>query len=142
MAAPRFLPLGILNTENIEEYRPGGYHPISIGDVFDHGRFRVLHKLGCGGSSTVWLARDQREGKDQGRIVALKALRADICSESPNEIPEVDIPQQLRASLPLSCSVSHTDTHTHTLSLRVLSLRLSTSSLYSLIRFPSVQELT
>ncbi|KAG6826909.1 hypothetical protein H0H92_013934 [Tricholoma furcatifolium] len=87
-AAPRFIPsLYLDNVENIEEYRPGGYyHPISIGDTFDQGRYRILHKLGFGGSSTVRLVRDQREGKDRGRIAALKANRADISSESPQEL--------------------------------------------------------
>lgn len=44
--------------ENVEEYRPGGYHPIHIGDKWCDGRFEVIHKLGFGRFSTVWLARD------------------------------------------------------------------------------------
>ena len=84
--------------------QPGGYHPISVGDTFDHGRFRVLHKLGFGGSSTV-LASARPEG-DQSRIVTLKAMRADVpSSKVPNEIPELAISQKLRASLPPSESV-------------------------------------
>src|SRR5258708_87233 len=59
MVAPRFIPSRLYNIEEIEDYQPGGYHPISIGDTFDQGRYRILHKLGFGGSSTVWLARDQ-----------------------------------------------------------------------------------
>jgi serine/threonine-protein kinase SRPK3 len=48
--------------EDVERYRLGGFHLIQTGDILG-GKFRVLHKLGCGGSSTVWLARnltDQR----------------------------------------------------------------------------------
>ncbi|KAG5723265.1 Protein kinase dsk1 [Termitomyces sp. T112] len=97
---PRFIPPRLDVIENIEEYYPGGYHPISIGDVFDQGRFRVLHKLGFGGSSTVWLARDQLEGKHRGRIVTLRAMRADVSSS--NEMPELAILQKLRALLPPS----------------------------------------
>jgi serine/threonine-protein kinase SRPK3 len=106
MMAPRFIPSRLDVIEDIEDYQPGGYHPISVGDTFDHGRFRVLHKLGFGGSSTVWLARDQREEGDQSRIVTLKAMRADVpSSKVPSEIPELAISQKLRASLPPSESV-------------------------------------
>ncbi|KAF4619518.1 hypothetical protein D9613_005562 [Agrocybe pediades] len=76
----RFLPSRLDRVEDIEDYQPGGFHPISIGDTFDHGRFRVLHKLGFGGSSTVWLARDHAH--EQGSIVTLKALRSSFSSSS------------------------------------------------------------
>ena len=94
VAAPRFIPSQLDNVENAENYQPGGYHPISIGDVFDQGRYRILHKLGSGDSSTVWLVRDQREGKDRGRIVTPKAMRADIFSQSPSDTPELAIPKK------------------------------------------------
>lgn len=42
----------------MEMYRPGGYHRISIGDQL-HARYRVVYKLGHGGYSTIWLARDE-----------------------------------------------------------------------------------
>lgn len=102
----RFLPSCLDGIEDVEDYQPGGYHPISIGDAFDNGRFRVLHKLGSGGSSVVWLARDQRG--DGGKLVTLKAMRADISSsfKDPSEIPELAISQKLRASLPPSESVA------------------------------------
>ncbi|KAJ5288449.1 Srpk [Penicillium antarcticum] len=45
--------------ERFENYRPGGYHPIQIGDHF-HGRYRVVHELGHGSYSTAWLARDEQ----------------------------------------------------------------------------------
>lgn len=57
--------------EDVERYRPGGFHPIQISDVLG-GKYRVLHKLGCGGFSTVWLARDST---DQ-RLYAVKVLAA------------------------------------------------------------------
>jgi len=107
MVAPRFIPSRLYNIEDIEDYQPGGYHPISIGDTFDQGRYRILHKLGFGGSSTVWLARDQWEEGDQSRIVTLKAMRADVpSSKVPSEIPELAISQKLRAFLPPSESVN------------------------------------
>ena len=104
LVAPRFIPSWLYNIEDIKDYQPGGYHPISIGDTFDQGRYRILHKLGFGGSSTVWLARDQQEGKDCGRIATLKAMRADMSSQSPGEISELAISQKLIQSLPPSHS--------------------------------------
>lgn len=44
--------------EDLEDYRPGGYHPINIGDEFSNGRYMIVRKLGWGHFSTVWLARD------------------------------------------------------------------------------------
>lgn len=46
--------------EEIAKYCPGGYHPVSVGDTFKGGRYRVAHKLGWGNFSTVWLVRDQQ----------------------------------------------------------------------------------
>ena len=39
-------------------YRPGGYHPIHLGDRLKDGRYEIVHKLGFGGFATVWLAKD------------------------------------------------------------------------------------
>lgn len=44
--------------ENVHRYRPGGVHPVHIGDLLNGIRYRVVHKLGHGASLTVWLARD------------------------------------------------------------------------------------
>ena len=69
-------------TERIRLYRPGGYHPVELGDKF-YNRYVVEHKLGYGGYSTVWLARDlQHEHK---RLVALKIMvsaESDACLET------------------------------------------------------------
>ncbi|CAI6079015.1 unnamed protein product [Clonostachys chloroleuca] len=45
--------------EGTDNYRPGGFHPVHLGDVLD-GRYHIFRKLGSGGQSTVWLARDSR----------------------------------------------------------------------------------
>ena len=70
-------------TEWISLYRPGGYHPVELGDKFNN-RYVVEHKLGHGGYSTVWLARDlQHEHK---RLVALKIMMSDdeFTTHGPN----------------------------------------------------------
>lgn len=49
-----------VDAEPLHRYRAGGYHPIRLGDLLNDGRYKVLHKLGWGGYSTVWAARDLR----------------------------------------------------------------------------------
>ncbi|KAK5246696.1 hypothetical protein LTR83_001100 [Exophiala xenobiotica] len=51
------------NQEDMLKYRPGGYHPVRLGGVFKDGRYKIHHKLGWGGFSTVWLARDNESDK-------------------------------------------------------------------------------
>lgn len=45
--------------EYVEDYRPGSYHPVLLGDVFNH-QYKVIRKLGYGSRSTVWLAHDMK----------------------------------------------------------------------------------
>ena len=44
--------------ESLEKYGPGGYHPVHLGDTFSAGRYEVIHKMGYGSYSTVWLCKD------------------------------------------------------------------------------------
>jgi hypothetical protein len=94
----RFIPSQLYIAEDAEEYRPGGYHPIAIGDLFARGRYRIIHKLGIGASSTVWLARDRK--KDSGGLVTLKAMRADVSFKPLNEIPELVVSKSLHVAFP------------------------------------------
>lgn len=75
--ARSYVRLALDNVENIEEYRPGGYHPVHLGDHLD-GRYKVLHKLGSGGFSTTWLVRDT---VDPG-YYALKIIKSDETTSS------------------------------------------------------------
>ncbi|KAK2858519.1 hypothetical protein FQN49_004652 [Arthroderma sp. PD_2] len=69
---PRFEYNWVDGAESLEKYRPGGYHPVMIGDIL-HDRYHVVDKLGFGGYSTIWLARDTQ----LERYVALKVGIAD-----------------------------------------------------------------
>jgi serine/threonine-protein kinase SRPK3 len=72
--SPRFLVPNVGDREeDIEKYASGGLHPVHIGDTYDNGRYRIVHKLGAGGFSTVWLARDEIDKK----WVALKIIVAE-----------------------------------------------------------------
>jgi serine/threonine protein kinase len=73
--------------ERLDYYRPGGYHPILIDDRFQN-RYRIVHKLGYGSYSTIWLARD----KQMAKYVAIKVGTADYGSK------EVELLSRLSAS--------------------------------------------
>ncbi|KAL8687310.1 MAG: hypothetical protein Q9218_006477 [Villophora microphyllina] len=83
--------------ENFNCYHPGGFHPVHLDDEFCNGRYRVVHKLGYGSYSVVWLARDQ----NTNQYVALKILRA-AASPSSNESRILHILEQHRSQLPES----------------------------------------
>lgn len=76
----------IEEVERLGFYRPRGYHPIEIGERL-RDRYIVVHKLGFGSFSTVWLARDEQLAK----YVAIKVGTADHSSK------EVDIRSQISA---------------------------------------------
>lgn len=61
------------DVEDLDGYVAGGYHPVHIGDKYKSERYEIVHKLGFGSHSTVWLAQDRRDS----RFVALKFLVAD-----------------------------------------------------------------
>lgn len=64
--------------EDLETYYPGGYHPTHIGDRYRDGRYEIVHKLGFGSYSTVWLAKDHQNQS----FVALKINVANTTKES------------------------------------------------------------
>ncbi|KAF5019605.1 hypothetical protein F66182_8391 [Fusarium sp. NRRL 66182] len=78
----------IEHVENLEQYRVGGFHPVSLGETIND-RYLILNKLGYGGYSTVWLSWDILKQK----YAALKIVLADFGEDST----EVDILQRLEA---------------------------------------------
>ncbi|XP_063797082.1 SRSF protein kinase 3-like [Pseudophryne corroboree] len=57
--------------ENPAEYCLGGYHPVQTGEMLNR-RYQVLHKVGWGYFSTVWLCRDLQKKK----YVAVKVSKS------------------------------------------------------------------
>lgn len=70
--------------EQVYDYELGGHHPVQLGDIFDDGRYRVLHKLGSGGYANVWLCRDLAASTP--KYVALKILMAEDSTEDCREL--------------------------------------------------------
>ncbi|KAL4244619.1 protein kinase superfamily protein [Abortiporus biennis] len=64
-------------TEPQERYRPGGYHRVSIGEVFNQ-RYRAIEKIGWGLYSTVWAVEDMLT---QTRV-AMKVLVSELTSDT------------------------------------------------------------
>lgn len=82
LAAPPSYPYEVLEgVEDPLDYEQGGFHPSSIGDTFRDGRYRIIHKLGFGGHSTIWLAKD--EGAN--RYVAMKFAAANSSVHGEHE---------------------------------------------------------
>ena len=79
----------IEDVEKMEYHEAGGYHPVKIGDYFHH-RYRVVHKLGHGTYSTIWLARDEVSN----RYVALKICTADSNPLENSVLSRLSQPQQ------------------------------------------------
>ncbi|KAF5715421.1 CMGC SRPK kinase [Fusarium mundagurra] len=75
-----------IDAEPLYRYRPGGYHPVTVGDSLSDGRYKILHKLGWGSYSTTWAAKDQLHD----RYVALKITVAE-----PKRSDEMEILEKL-----------------------------------------------
>lgn len=81
------LELAPFGLERLDDYAPGGQHPIHLGDLLGPGRrgpYRVLHKLGSGGYANVWLCRDVA-AETSTQYVALKVLASDVSTEDCQE---------------------------------------------------------
>ncbi|KAJ5161763.1 CMGC protein kinase [Penicillium capsulatum] len=65
-----------IGEERIPWYDSSGFYPAKPGDVLAD-RYQILVKVGWGSSSTVWLARDTRNGPDEEMLSTLKINTAD-----------------------------------------------------------------
>lgn len=79
-------------------YANGLFYPICIGEILHNGRYQIDHKLGRGGFSVVWLARDLRDHKN----VALKVLSSsDAAAQEHQEHTKIVARAQDRSRLVL-----------------------------------------
>lgn len=72
----------LYHAEDLALYQPGGFHPVHLGDLYDAGRYKVLHKLGHDSCSTTWLVRDQLLDS----YVALKVIAADASGSNCKDL--------------------------------------------------------
>ncbi|KAH6839523.1 kinase-like domain-containing protein [Chaetomium sp. MPI-CAGE-AT-0009] len=91
--------------ERMSRYQPGGFHPVKLGDTFNGGRYEVYHKLGWGGFSTVWLAKDN----SAKRWVSLKITAA----KDANVSRELTVHQKLRQARATNGVVQLLDSFVH-----------------------------
>lgn len=59
--------------ESLKDYKPGGYHPVYVGELYKDNRYLIVRKLGWGHFSTVWLAKDTQ---NDNKHVAMKVVRS------------------------------------------------------------------
>ena len=59
--------------ESLKDYKPGGYHPVYVGELYKDGCYQIVRKLGWGHFSTVWLAKDTQ---NNNKHVAMKVVRS------------------------------------------------------------------
>ncbi|OJJ97890.1 hypothetical protein ASPACDRAFT_1857911 [Aspergillus aculeatus ATCC 16872] len=67
-----------IEEETLPSYTPESYYPVEQGEIMND-RYQVVSKIGYGGSSTVWLARDLVPGRYPDR--SLEQAAADIDGE-------------------------------------------------------------
>ena len=95
--------------ERKEEYRKGGYHPVTEGELYN-GRYRTAHKLGWGYFSTVWLVWDYQDED-------FKAMKVQKGAEHYREaaLDEIKLLDQIMKGDPKSekCCCSMTDSFEH-----------------------------
>ncbi|KAI0533766.1 kinase-like domain-containing protein [Xylaria digitata] len=70
--------------EDASDYLPGGHHPTQIDDRLNN-RYRIVHKLGHGTSSAVWLALHEKTSK----CVAVKVGLANAYRREGNILSEL-----------------------------------------------------
>ncbi|KAI9612384.1 hypothetical protein KEM48_004115 [Puccinia striiformis f. sp. tritici PST-130] len=97
--------VAVEDEEKPSDYDKGGYHPVRVGERFNHDRYLVVRKLGWGHFSTVWLAHDQQ----LDRHVALKVVKsAKHYTETAED--EIKLLERVYSANPTHpCGIIHTD---------------------------------
>ncbi|KAK0111552.1 hypothetical protein ONS95_001903 [Cadophora gregata] len=72
-------------SEPLERYYRGIYYPVCIGEVLA-GRYRIEHKLGWGGYSTVWMAHDSQCHRDVALKILIPGQKGEYEYQIQNEI--------------------------------------------------------
>ncbi|KAI1739478.1 kinase-like protein [Xylaria scruposa] len=84
-------PRDIGDIEDVEDYRPGGLHPVDMFDTLLDDRFEVCHKLGSGGIATVWLCYEKAVKK-------WRAIKINVADRSHDDSPELRVAKLLEKS--------------------------------------------
>ncbi|KAH8885442.1 kinase-like protein [Thozetella sp. PMI_491] len=72
-----------MDLELLSMYTAGGLHPVHLGDrLGERGQFKVIHKLGYGAFSTVWLCHDTLKNK-------WRAVKIIAANHSDSECPDL-----------------------------------------------------
>eukprot|EP00758_Cryptobia_borreli_P006002 Tbor_TRINITY_DN5044_c0_g1::TRINITY_DN5044_c0_g1_i1::g.14295::m.14295/K08832/SRPK3, STK23; serine/threonine-protein kinase SRPK3 len=90
------------HSENPNSYKEGGYMIVTPGTILMH-RYVVIHKLGWGEFSTVWLAYDKRAAEQRHTFVAVKISKChrSVVESSMYEISLLKyLTQKLRRGTP------------------------------------------
>ncbi|XP_056380631.1 SRSF protein kinase 2-like isoform X7 [Hyla sarda] len=92
--------------ENPAEYCPGGYHPVQTGEMLNR-KYQVIHKVGWGYFSTVWLCHDLQKKKH----VAVKISKSGkkFNESALDEIALLNCVLQGLSFLHKKCRIIHTD---------------------------------
>ncbi|KDQ16239.1 hypothetical protein BOTBODRAFT_107233 [Botryobasidium botryosum FD-172 SS1] len=98
--APILLPHDVpIQEERKDDYDPKHYYPVQIGEVL-HGTYKIVTKIGYGGSSTVWLARNMnRWNWQKDRYAALKICNNDYADKASAE-HELNISRHIATANP------------------------------------------
>lgn len=99
-------------------YKPGGYHPVKVGEVYNQ-RYVVIKKLGWGHFSTVWMVKDRKviatanslKSAGQNQFFAIKVQKsAEHYTEAAmDEVELLDCVASVRKQCEAAAGVASTD---------------------------------
>ncbi|KAF8900306.1 kinase-like domain-containing protein, partial [Mucidula mucida] len=87
--------------EPSSRYERGGYHPVSVGEIYN-SHYTVVRQLGWGVYSTVWLVQDARDGT----LASMKVLVGDLTDDRTG-IDELGMLKTVHSRNPLSSGYPH-----------------------------------